>query len=223
MGLRIILNAQPDIEVVGEAADGAEAVRLARSIRPDVCLLDIRMPVADGIEATRALAGPGVADPLPVVVITTFDLDEYVYAALRAGARGFLLKDAGPTLLAQAVHAAARGDALIAPNVTVRLPEAFAGSAADPQPMQPIEPLTDREEQVLTTVARCLSNTEIAGELHISLGTVKTHIASLMAKIGARNRVEVAIWALETRRARPSGPSRPGEGGTTGAPPRGRL
>jgi DNA-binding NarL/FixJ family response regulator len=200
MGLRIILDAQPDIEVVGEAADGAEAVRLARSIRPDVCLFDIRMPVADGIEATRALAGPGVADPIPVVVITTFDLDEYVYAALRAGARGFLLKDAGPTLLAQAVHAAARGDALIAPNVTVRLLEAFAGSAADPQPMQPIEPLTDREEQVLATVARGLSNTEIAGELHISLSTVKTHIASLMAKIGARNRVEVAIWALETRR-----------------------
>lgn len=200
-GLRMILDAQPDIEVVGEAVDGAQAVALARSIRPDVCLFDIRMPVADGIEATRALAGPGVEDPLPVVVITTFDLDEYVYAALRAGARGFLLKDAGPTLLSQAVHAAARGDALIAPNVTVRLLEAFAGSTTAPQPAPLAEPLTDREGQVLAAVARGLSNTEIADELFISLSTVKTHIASVMAKIGARNRVEVAIWALETRRS----------------------
>ena len=129
-GLRTILDAQPGIEVIGEAADGAEAVALARRLRPDVCLIDIRMPVLDGIEATRALAGPGVEDPIPVVVITTFDLDEYVYAALRAGARGFLLKDAGATMLAEAVHAAARGDALIAPSVTVRLLEAFAGSTA---------------------------------------------------------------------------------------------
>jgi DNA-binding NarL/FixJ family response regulator len=159
------------------------------------------MPVADGIEATRALAGPGVEDPLPVVVITTFDLDEYVYAALRAGARGFLLKDAGPTLLAQAVHAAARGDALIAPNVTVRLLEAFAGSADTPRPAPLAEPLTDREEQVLAAVARGLSNTEIADELYISLSTVKTHIASVMSKIGARNRVELAIWAGERDRA----------------------
>ncbi|RXZ73023.1 response regulator transcription factor [Agromyces albus] len=200
MGLRMILNAQPDIEVVGEAVDGAEAVALARSIRPDVCLFDIRMPVTDGIEATRALAGPGVADPIPVVVITTFDLDEYVYAALRAGARGFLLKDAGPALLTEAVHAAARGDALIAPNVTLRLLEAFADSAPAGPPPQPIEPLTEREEQVLATVARGLSNTEIAHELHISLSTVKTHISSLMTKIGARNRVDVAIWAHESRR-----------------------
>jgi len=220
-GLRMILDAQPDIEVVGEAADGSEAVTLARSIRPDVCLFDIRMPGADGIEATRALAGPGVEDPLPVVVITTFDLDEYVYAALQAGARGFLLKDAGPALLAQAVHAAARGDALIAPNVTVRLLEAFAGSAAAPPPAQPLEPLTEREEQVLATVARGLGNTEIADELHISLSTVKTHLASLMAKIGARNRVEVAIWALETRRAGPARAPRP-SGDGTGAASRGR-
>src|SRR6188508_3243127 len=135
-GLRMILNAQPDIEVVGEAADGAEAVALARRLRPDVCLFDIRMPVLDGLDATRELAGPGVADPIPVVVITTFDLDEYVYAALRAGARGFLLKNAGATLLAQAVHAAARGDALIDPNVTVRLIRAFAASPPDGQPAQ---------------------------------------------------------------------------------------
>jgi DNA-binding NarL/FixJ family response regulator len=198
-GLRMILDAQPDIEVVGEAVDGAEAVRLARSLRPDVCLFDIRMPVLDGIEATRALAGPEVERPMPVVVITTFDLDEYVYAALRAGARGFLLKDAGAELLAQAVHAAARGDALIAPNVTVRLLEAFAGATPGGPPPQPLEPLTDREQQVLAAVARGLGNAEIAAELYISLSTVKTHVGSLMAKLGARNRVEMAIWALETR------------------------
>jgi DNA-binding NarL/FixJ family response regulator len=220
-GLRIILDAQPDIEVIGEAADGSEAVSLAQSLRPDVCLFDIRMPGVDGIEATRALAGPGVEDPLPVVVITTFDLDEYVYAALQAGARGFLLKDAGPALLAQAVHAAARGDALIAPNVTVRLLEAFAASATAPPPAQPVEPLTEREEQVLATVARGLGNTEIADELHISLSTVKTHLASLMAKIGARNRVEVAIWAYDTGRAGATGPRKPGGvgAGTGAAPP----
>jgi len=197
-GLRMILNAQPDIEVVGEAADGAEAVTLARRLRPDVCLFDIRMPVLDGLEATRELAGPGVADPIPVVVITTFDLDEYVYAALRAGARGFLLKDAGPTMLAEAVHAAARGDALIAPSVTVRLLETFAGSE-QATPAALAEPLTEREQHVLAEVARGLGHTEIAAELHISLSTVKTHIASIMTKIGARNRVEVAIWALGRR------------------------
>ena len=210
-GLRMILDAQPGIEVVGEASDGAEAVSLARGIRPDVCLLDIRMPVLDGIAATLALAGPGVEHPIPVVVITTFDLDEYVYAALRAGARGFLLKNAGPALLAQAVHAAARGDALIDPNVTVRLIETFAGSApaspaaAPAPPAQPIEPLTPREEDVLAAVARGLGNPEVASELHISLSTVKTHLASLMAKIGARNRVEVAIWAYESGRAGAAG------------------
>jgi DNA-binding NarL/FixJ family response regulator len=199
-GLRMILDAQPDIEVVGEAADGNEAVELARSLGPDVCLFDIRMPGLDGIEATRAIAGPGVANPMAVVVITTFDLDEYVYAALRAGARGFLLKDAGSALLAQAVRAAAAGDALIAPNVTVRLLEAFAEAAPASPLAQPIEPLTEREEQVLVTVSRGLSNSEIAGELYITLSTVKTHLASLMTKLGARNRVEIAIWAHQTNR-----------------------
>ena len=200
-GLTMILNAQPDIEVVGEAADGRSAVDLARRLRPDVCLFDIRMPGLDGIEATRALAGPGVADPVAVVVITTFDLDEYVYAALRAGARGFLLKDAGPALLAQAVHAAANGDALIAPSVTTRLLSAFAATVPAAPPRQPIDALTDREEQVLAAVARGRTNSEIAQELYITLSTVKTHITSLMAKLGARNRVEVAMWAYETGRA----------------------
>jgi DNA-binding NarL/FixJ family response regulator len=199
-GLRMILDAQPDIEVAGEAADGREAVVLARRLRPDVCLFDIRMPELDGIEATRQLAGPDVDDPLAVVVITTFDLDEYVHGALKAGARGFLLKDAGPELLVQAIHAAARGDALIAPNVTARLLAAFSDRATGRAPVQPIEPLTDREEEVLVTVARGRTNAEIADELFISLSTVKTHLASLMTKLGARNRVEIAMWAYETDR-----------------------
>lgn len=198
-GLRMILSAQPGIEVVGEAADGDEAVSLARSLRPDVCLFDIRMPRRDGIDATRALAGPGVADPMAVVIITTFDLDEYVYAALRAGAKGFLLKDAGPALLTQAIEAAAHGDALISPSVTVRLLGRFAGT--EPVALaQPVEPLTDREEQVLIETARGLSNNEIAAALHITLSTVKTHIASLMTKLAARNRVEIAIWAHQSGR-----------------------
>ncbi|MFC4111606.1 response regulator [Nonomuraea zeae] len=201
-GLRMILDAQPDIEVVGEAGDGARAVELARRLRPDVCLLDIRMPRLDGIEATRSLAGPAVADPIAVVVITTFDLDEYVYEALRAGARGFLLKDAGPDLLGQAVRAAANGDALIAPSVTARLLATFAGAGATPRPVQPIEALTEREEQILATVARGRTNSEIARELHISLSTVKSHVANLMTKLGVRNRVEIAIWAYETKRVK---------------------
>lgn len=199
-GLTMLLNAQPGIEVVGAATDGRHAVRLARQLRPDVCLFDIRMPLMDGIEATRRLAGPDAADPLPIVVITTFDLDEYVHGALKAGARGFLLKDAGPALLAQAIHAAADGDALIAPSVTVRLLAAFAGLQKEP-PTQPVEPLTAREEQVLIPVAHGRTNSEISAELHISPSTVKTHVASLMRKLGARNRVELAMWAHETGRA----------------------
>jgi len=199
-GLRMILDAQPDIQVVGEAANGREAVSLARQLRPDVCLFDIRMPELNGLEATRALAGPAVEDPLAVVVITTFDLDEYVHGALKAGARGFLLKDAGPELLTQAVHAAANGEALIAPSVTVRLLAAFADLRTSEPLRQPIEPLTAREEEVMVTVARGLTNAEIATELHISLSTVKTHLASLMNKLGARNRVEIAMWAYETKR-----------------------
>lgn len=201
-GLTMILDAQPGIEVVGQAADGHHAVEMARRLRPDVCLFDIRMPGLDGIEATRQLAGPDVDDPLAVVVITTFDLDEYVHAALRAGARGFLLKDAGPELLAQAIRAAALGDALIAPSVTARLLSTFAGAAAGRAPAQPVTVLTDREEEVLVAVARGLTNTEIGEQLFISLSTVKTHIASLMTKLGARNRVEIAMWAHETGRIR---------------------
>ena len=199
-GLTMILDAQPDIEVVGQARDGREAVALARELRPDVCLFDIRMPGMDGIEATRVLAGPDVNDPLAVVVITTFDLDEYVHGALKAGARGFLLKDAGPELLTQAVHAAAEGDALIAPSITARLLTAFAGKRAAPPSAEPLEPLTSREEEILIPVAKGWTNHEIADEMHISISTVKTHLASLMRKIGARNRVEIAMWAYESGR-----------------------
>jgi DNA-binding NarL/FixJ family response regulator len=199
-GLSMILDAQPDIEVVGQAADGREAVTLALHLRPDVCLFDIRMPELDGIEATRLLAGPDVEDPLAIVVITTFDLDEYVHGALRAGARGFLLKDAGPALLVQAVHAAADGDALIAPSVTARLLARFAHDTSGATAVQPVEPLTGREEEVLVTVARGRTNAEIADDLHISVSTVKTHLANIMTKIGARNRVEIAMWAHESGR-----------------------
>jgi DNA-binding NarL/FixJ family response regulator len=182
-GLRMILDAQPGIEVVGEAADGREAVELARELQPDVCLFDVRMPELDGTMA--------------IVVITTFDLDEYVHGALKAGARGFLLKDAGPELLSQAIRSAANGDALIAPSVTARLLEAFAPSSP---PAQPTESLTAREEDVLIRVARGRTNAEIADELYISLSTTKTHLASLMDKLKARNRVELAMWAYETGR-----------------------
>ncbi|MBK9474696.1 MAG: response regulator transcription factor [Tetrasphaera sp.] len=198
-GLVMILGAQPDIEVVGEAADGIQAIEVATRLRPDVLLVDIRMPGLDGIEVTRRLAGPHVADPMAVVVITTFDLDEYVLGALRAGARGFLLKDAGPDLLVQAVHAAASGDALIAPNVTRRLLATLVDQAPQ-SATQPIDPLTEREEEVLALLARGRTNAEIAAELFISLSTVKTHIASVMAKLGVRNRVEIAMWAYQSKR-----------------------
>ena len=198
-GLVMILGAQPDITVVGEAADGIQALEVATRLRPDVLLVDIRMPGLDGVEVTRRLAGPDVTDPMAVVVITTFDLDEYVLGALRAGARGFLLKDAGPDLLVQAVHAAADGDALIAPNVTRRLLATLVDQA--PQTVtQPIDPLTDREEEVLALIARGRTNAEIAAELFIGLSTVKSHVASLLAKLGVRNRVEIAMWAYHSKR-----------------------
>lgn len=201
-GFRMIIDSQPDMEVVAEAADGAEAVEAARRVRPDVCLLDIRMPRLDGLAATRALAGPGVPEPLRVVIVTTFDLDEYVYAALRDGASGFLLKDSGPALLVEAVQAAARGDAMVSPSITVRLlqhvaerqPRVRSETAAAP----PAEPLTDRELDVIRLIARGRTNTEIAGELFVSLSTVKTHLGNIFAKLDARNRVEIAAWAWES-------------------------
>jgi DNA-binding NarL/FixJ family response regulator len=198
-GFRMILETQDDIEVVADVPDGISAVAKARELRPDVCLLDIRMPGMDGLEVTRALAGPGVSDPLKVVVVTTFDLDEYVNAALSNGANGFLLKDAGPALLLEAVRAADRGDALVSPQITVRLLKHFAGHSSPPAATEtPAEPLTERELDVVRAAARGLTNTEIGTELYLSLSTVKTHLAAVQAKIGARNRVEVAAWAWRT-------------------------
>ncbi|MDT0320174.1 response regulator transcription factor [Streptomyces millisiae] len=198
-GLRLILEDQPDITVVAEAADGAEAVDLARRLRPDVCLVDVRMPRLDGIDVTRALAGPGVRDPLRIVVVTTFDLDEYVYGALRGGAVGFVLKDAGPTLLVEAVRAAANGEALVSPSVTVRLLRHLAApDAPDPTGGQR-SPLSERELQVARAIARGRTNQEIAGELFISLSTVKGHVSAIQGKLGVRNRVGIAAWAWENR------------------------
>lgn len=198
-GFRMILDDADDVEVVAEAADGTTAVRLARQLRPDVCLLDVHMPGMDGLEATRCLAGPDIADPLRVVVVTTFDLDEYVHTALQNGAAGFLLKDAGPALLLEAVRAAHRGDVLVSPSMTVRL-LAHVAAAVVPDPTAPATPLTAREEEVLEATARGRSNAEIASELHMSLGTVKTHLSSLQAKVGARNRVELAAFAWQSGR-----------------------
>lgn len=201
-GLRLILEDQPDISVVGEATDGTEAIRLARRLRPDVSLVDIRMPGKDGIHVTRAIAGPDVADPLRVVIVTTFDLDEYVYGALRAGAVGFVLKGASPALLVEAVRAAHAGDALISPQVTLRLLQQLA--PAKPPARRRAIPLSDREIEVVQSIAKGRTNTEIAVELFISLSTVKSHLASVQNKLDVRNRVEIAAWAWETGLTQPA-------------------
>ncbi|MDP3950713.1 response regulator transcription factor [Microbacterium sp.] len=198
-GLRLLIETLPGIQVIGEAADGASAVRLARELRPDVALLDIRMPRMDGIRATEQLAGPDVEDPIAVVIITTFDLDEYVHGALRAGAKGFLLKDAGGALIGEAIRAAADGESLISPRVTTRLLSAFATRRPT---TAPTEPLTAREEEVLALLSAGLTNTEIGDRLFVSLGTVKAHIGAILLKLGVRNRVEAAMWAYDTGRAR---------------------
>ncbi|MER5502057.1 response regulator transcription factor [Streptomyces sp. NPDC002561] len=197
-GLRLILEDQDDITVVGEAADGAEAVELARRLRPDVCLVDIRMPGLDGIDVTRALAGPGTTDPLRVVIVTTFDLDEYVHGALHAGAVGFVLKGAAPALLTEAVRAAHAGDALISPSITLRLLRDLA-PARTAAAARPARPLSAREMDVIRTIARGRTNQEIATALFITLSTVKSHLSTIQDKLGVRNRVEVAAWAWQSR------------------------
>ena len=198
-GIKVMLEAS-GMTVVAEAENGRDAVALANEHRPDVCLMDIRMPGMDGLEATRQLAGSHVANPLAVVVVTTFDQDDYVHQAIRNGASGFILKDAGPNLLIEAVRAAARGDALISPSITVRLLDNLAGTNLPEAPRQPIEPLSEREEEVLNLVAIGNTNNEIADTLYISLATAKTHLNHLSNKIGARNRVELAAWAWDTGR-----------------------
>jgi len=198
-GFRMILEAEPDLTVVGQGADGYEAIELAAQVRPDVVLMDIRMPRMDGIEATRRLAGPGACDPVKVLILTTFDLDELVVGALRAGASGFLLKDAPPEDLVDAIRIVARGDALIDPSVTRRLLDRFANSF----PIEEIKPaaldhLTARELEVLSLVARGLSNAEIAEHLVVSDTTVKTHVGRILAKLDLRDRVQAVVFAYET-------------------------
>ncbi|PRY39767.1 response regulator [Umezawaea tangerina] len=194
-GFGMILAAEDDIEVVGEASDGVEAVEQALRLRPDVVLMDIRMPRVDGLEALRRLTGPKVPNPPKVLVVTTFDNDEYVHRALHGGACGFLLKDSGATLLVEAIRAAASGEALVSPSITVRLLRAFTASTSGPPPRTD---LSARETDVVRLVARGLTNAEIAARLHISVGTVKTHLGSVQTKLPARNRVEIAAWAWQS-------------------------
>lgn len=190
---RMVLDAQPDMTVVAEAADGQSALEQALLLRPDVVLADVRMPRMDGLELTRRLAGPSVTDPLRVVVVTTFDLDTYVHAALRGGACGFLLKRSGPALLVEAVRAAVLGDTLISPQVTVRLLRHLTSSSAGVP--QPAAALSERELEVARLVAQGHSNAEIGAELFISAGTAKNHVAGIQQKLGVRNRVGIAGWA----------------------------
>ncbi|MEV0195092.1 response regulator transcription factor [Nonomuraea sp. NPDC050691] len=199
---RLILDAQPDMTVVAEAADGLAAIEEARRLRPDVVLADVRMPLADGIEVTRALADTGIH----VVVVTTFGLEEYVRAALRHGASGFVLKRSGPALLVEAVRAAMSGDVLISPQLTVGLLRRDAPAAEERGDPDPDPGLTAREEEVVRLVAQAKTNAEIAEELFLSPGTVKNHIAVVQRKLGARNRVGIAAWAWSTGRAAASPP-----------------
>ena len=195
---RIILDAQPDMTVVGEASDGLTALAQARHLRPDVVLADIRMPVVDGLEVTRVLSGPQAVDPIKVVVVTTFDLDEYVYTALRNGACGFLLKRSGPALLAEAIRAAVSGDALISPQLTMRL---LRDVTARPERERGVaEALTDRESQIAGLIAEGRTGAEIARRLFIAPGTVKNHTAAIQRKLGTRNRVGIALWVHENGR-----------------------
>jgi DNA-binding NarL/FixJ family response regulator len=200
-GFTMLLSGEPDIEVVGEASNGAEAVALAASARPDVMLMDVRMPVMDGLEATRRIAGDETLASTRVVILTTFDLDEYVHEALRAGASGFLLKDTLPTELLTAVRVVAAGDALIAPRITRRLIEEFARRpepAAAAVTSATLNQLTDREREVLELVARGQSNAEIAASLYVSHATVKTHVSRLLMKLDARDRAQLVMIAYET-------------------------
>jgi DNA-binding NarL/FixJ family response regulator len=210
MGFRLVLGAQDDIEVVGEAADGTTAVAMCSALRPDVVLMDIRMPGRDGIEATRDIVAAGL--PCKVLILTTFDLDDYVYAGLRAGASGFLLKDTQPASLIAAIHTIAAGDAVLAPTATTRLVRQFAASPPPGLPSsrpaaQLRQVLTDREQDVFARIAAGMSNSEIAASLCLSEGTVKIHVGRILAKLGLRDRVQAVVLAYESRLITPGTPS----------------
>jgi DNA-binding NarL/FixJ family response regulator len=201
-GFRVILDSEPDIEVVGEAGDGREAIEAAKQLEPDVVLMDIRMPVLDGLAATRSIITS--PDPRPrVLVLTTFDLDEYVFEALRSGASGFMLKDNPADQLITAIRVVAEGDALLAPQITRRLISQFARSRPSTARPERLQNLTDRETEVLKLVGRGLSNSEIAGELHVAETTVRTHVAHLLTKLGLRDRVQAVVLAYESDLIRP--------------------
>ena len=202
-GFRMILEARQEIEVVGEAEDGLEAIEATRRLLPDVILMDVRMPNLDGVEATRRLVARGTESR--ILILTTFDLDEYVYEAIRAGASGFLLKDVRPQELVDAIHVVAKGDALLAPSVTRRLLDRFAEQAPqdDPKPPPELESLTERELEVLKLVAKGWSNAELAEGLFLSETTVKTHVSSVLRKLGLRDRVQAVVMAYEAGLVRP--------------------
>ena len=202
-GFRMVLDAEPDIAVVGEAADGLQAVEEARRLRPDVVLMDVRMPNLDGLEATRRLAGPDVEDPACVLILTTYDVDEYVFAALRAGACGFLLKHTSPEGLVEAVRTVASGEGLIAPSVTRRLIAEFASAPTAPAPPADLDRLTDREREVLELVARGRSNAEIARELYVGQATVKTHVGRVLMKLGLHDRAQAVVAAYKSGLVKP--------------------
>ena len=201
---RLLVETDPGLLVIGEAATGAEAVQIAARDKPDVVLMDVRMPVMDGIEATRRITGAEQAAETRVLILTTFDLDDYVYAALRAGASGFLLKDTPPADLLAAIRVIAAGDALLAPAITRRLIAEFARRPQPgQQPAATLDGVTDREREVLTLIGRGLSNDEIAQALHITMATAKTHVSRLLAKLGARDRAQLVIAAYETSLIQP--------------------
>ena len=204
-GFRMILEAEADIEVVGEAADGQEAVSQSTQSSPDIVLMDIRMPVMDGVEATRRLAGPDIVEPTRVIILTTFDLDEYVVDALRSGASGFLLKDVPPEKLVEAVRIVAGGEALLAPSITRRLLDKYANRLPDPHAAEvpALASLTEREREVLKLVARGLSNAEIAEELYVAETTVKTHVGRVLMKLNLRDRVQAVVLAYEAGLVQP--------------------
>jgi DNA-binding NarL/FixJ family response regulator len=202
-GFRALLDAEPDIEVVGEASDGAHAVRLAGQARPDVVLMDIRMPGVDGLAATRQIAADPDLSAVRIVILTTFELDEYVVEALRAGAAGFLVKDTDPVDLVRGVRVVAAGDGLLSPSVTRRVIEQFAVRAVSPAPPEQMGSLTDREREVVSLVGAGLSNDEIAGRLVVSPATAKTHVSRAMVKLGARDRAQLVVFAYEAGLVRP--------------------